>query len=94
MASVGEMKVVVECSDALSKRFDALESAVAFRPGWITGYANLGRYIGREDKKGRIARAWATEEKLYVKIINGSPSWSLVDVDRAMRNGRTVEVAI
>jgi len=93
MADVPDMKVVIECSAELAARFDMLEAKLAFRPAWITGYTNLGRYIGRKDKKGTIAKAWAISEGLYCKKINGSPSWSISDVDRAMRNGRDMEVS-
>lgn len=77
--------------DEVVERLDRIEQAVAYRPGWITGYANLGRYLGRHDKKGKVAKAWAEAEGLPCKKINGSPSWSLADVDRAMRNGRAIE---
>lgn len=68
-----------------------LKMALAFRPEWIAGYVNLGRYIGRSDKKGRVARAWATEEGLKAKEINGVSHFCLADVDRAMRNGKQIE---
>lgn len=90
-AEIPDMKVVVECSAELAKRFDELEAKLAFRPGWIAGYFALGRYIGRNDKKGRIAKAWALAERLPVKRINGVPHYSITDVDRAMRNGRAIE---
>lgn len=91
MAKVPPMKVVLECSDELKARFDDLERAVAFRPAWISGYRALGMYIGRSDAKGRVAKAWAQAEKLPCKMINGTPHYSLADVDRAMRNGRPIE---
>lgn len=91
--SVPPMKVVIECSEELSARLDAIESSIAFRPGWIAGHCALGRYIGRSDKRGRIAKAWAEAEGLKPKLINGVPHFSLADVDRAMRNGRDMEVS-
>jgi hypothetical protein len=94
MAEAPDMRVVIECSAELAKRFDALEARLDFRPAWIAGYVSLGRYIGRSDKKGRVAKAWAKAEGLKVKMINGTPHFSISDVDRAMRNGRDVEVAV
>jgi phage regulator Rha-like protein len=94
MSGVSDMRIVVECSAELAKRFDELESRLAFRPGWIAGYVNLGRYIGKSDKKGRVAKAWSQAEGLKPKMINGVPHFALADVDRAMRNGRDVEVAV
>lgn len=91
MAKVPEMKVTIECPEVLLERLERIEQAVAFRPAWIAGWANLGRYIGRKDKQGRIARAWAAEEGLRPKVINGVPHFAMVDVDRAMRNGRVIE---
>lgn len=85
------MKVLVECSEELASRLDAIERAIAFRPAWIKGYVNLGRYLGHSDKQGRIAKAWASEEGLRVKTINGMPHFAIADVDRAMRNGRSIE---
>lgn len=73
------------------ERLERIEQAVAFRPGWISGYVNLGRYIGRDDKRGRVAKAWAEEEGLKPKLINGVPHFAMSDVDRAMRNGRPIE---
>ena len=88
------MRVVVECSAELAARFDALEAKMAFRPAWIAGYVNLGLYIGRKDKQGRIAKVWAVAEGLKPKLINGVPHFSIADVDRAMRNGREVDVRL
>ena len=68
-----------------------IRMAMAFRPEWIAGYVNLGRYIGRSDKKGRVAKAWAAEEGLKSKEINGVSHFSMADVDRAMRNGKQIE---
>lgn len=82
-------------ADIISKiesRFDRLEERIAYRPGWITGAVNLGRHLGFKDQKGRKARAWAEIEGIPCKIINGTPSWSLSDVDRAMRNGKKIEL--
>lgn len=73
------------------ERLERIEQAVAFRPCWIAGYVNLGRYIGRDDKRGRVAKAWAAKEGLKPKLINGVPHFSITDVDRAMRNGKVIE---
>lgn len=75
----------------IADRLDRIEQAIAYRPDWIAGYANLGRYIGRQDKKGRIAKAFSEQENLTIKKINGVPHFSRVEVDRAMRNGRPIE---
>lgn len=83
--------MIGEFEAQLLQDMQELKQAVAFRPAWISGFANLGRYIGRSDKQGRIAKAWATEEGLTVKMINGTPHFSISDVDRAMRNGRQIE---
>lgn len=73
------------------ERLDRIEQAVAFRPAWIAGYVHLGRYIGSVDKQGRKAKAWALAEGLKSKMIDGTPHFSIADVDRAMRNGRSIE---
>ena len=73
------------------EQLNRIEAATKFRPGWISGYVNLGRYIGRDDKRGRVAKAWAKEEGLKSKLINGVPHFSISDVDRAMRNGKVIE---
>lgn len=84
-------RVILECPKALIERLDRIERAVAYRPAWIAGYAALGRYIGSADKQGRKARAWAIAEGLTPKVIDGTPHFSMADVDRAMRNGRPIE---
>ena len=71
-----------------------LERGQMVRPAWLEGYVELARYIGSKDKKGRKAKAWAVQENLYFKAINGTPHFSISDVDRAMRNGRAVETAM
>lgn len=76
------------------ERLDRIERAVAFRPAWIEGYVNLGRYIGSADKQGRKAKAWARAEGLRPKMIDGTPHFSMSDVDRAMRNGRVIETRL
>jgi hypothetical protein len=68
-----------------------LKMAMAFRPEWIAGYAALARHLGSSDRQGRVARAWATEEGLKPKEINGTAYFSMADVDRAMRNGKQIE---
>lgn len=73
------------------KRLNRIESGTKFRQGWITGYVNLGKYLGWRDQKGRKAKAWVEAEEIYTKFINGTPSWKLVDVDRYMGNGKKVE---
>jgi len=82
----GAEAILAEIADL--KKQMARES---FRPAWIEGYVALGRYIGSKDAKGRKARAWAVAEGLKCKMINGTPHFSIVDVDRAMRNGRAIE---
>lgn len=81
-----------ETSEILA-RLDNIEQAIAFRPAWISGWSNLSRYLGLKDKQCRKAKAWAAAEGLYCKMINGTPSWAIADIDRAMRNGRDVECA-
>ena len=78
-------------STELAERLDRIEQAVAFRPAWISGWVNLGRYLGHKDKQGRTAKAWAIKEGVTVKLINGVPHFPIADVDRAMRNGREIE---
>ena len=78
----------------LIERLDRIEQAVAFRPAWIAGFVNLGRYLGHKDKQGRTAKAWAVEEGITVKLINGTPHFPIADVDRAMRNGREIETRL
>ena len=73
------------------ERLDRIEQAVAFRPAWIAGWVNLGLYIGSSDKQGRKAKAWASAEGLRPKMIDGMPHFSIMDVDRVMRNGRSIE---
>jgi len=68
-----------------------MKEALSYRTSWIAGYVALGRYLGSSDRKGRIARAWATEEKLKPKEINGTAYFNIADVDRAMRNGKHIE---
>ncbi|MDG1302382.1 MAG: hypothetical protein P8R37_12435 [Opitutae bacterium] len=68
-----------------------MKEALAYRTSWIAGYVALGRYLGSSDKQGRVARAWATEERLKSKEINGTAYFSMADVDRAMRNGKQIE---
>jgi len=73
------------------EHLERIERAVAFRPAWLAGNCALGAYIGSKDASGRKAKAWATAERLPCKMINGTPHYSLADVDRAMRNGRAIE---
>ena len=40
-----------------------MKDALSYRTSWIAGYVALGRYLGSSDRQGRVARAWATEEK-------------------------------
>jgi hypothetical protein len=68
-----------------------MKEALAYRTSWIAGYVALGRYLGSSDKQGRVARAWATEERLKTKEINGTAYFNIADVDRAMRNGKQIE---
>lgn len=76
-------------AEVRAMRADVLKYGV--RPAWLAGYVALGRYIGSFDKKGRKAKAWALAEGLKPKLIDGTPHFSLADVDRAMRNGRDIE---
>jgi hypothetical protein len=73
------------------EHLERIERAVAFRPAWIAGNRALGGYIGSNDASGRKAKSWAAAERLHCKVINGTPHYSLSDVDRAMRNGRAIE---
>ena len=68
-----------------------MKEALSYRTSWIAGYVALGRYLGSSDRQGRVARAWATEEKLKLKEINGTAYFNIADVDRAMRNGKQIE---
>ena len=68
-----------------------LRKQLAAPSPWIKGNVALARYMGSTDKSGRAAKAFAAAERIAPKLINGVPYYSLVDVDRAMRNGRAVE---
>ena len=68
-----------------------MKEAMAHRTSWIAGYVALGRYLGSSDRQGRVARAWATAERLKPKEINGTTYFNIADVDRAMRNGKQIE---
>lgn len=78
-------------SEELLQVLERLDMISGARPTvWIMGYADLGRYMGSNDRKGRLAKRWAEEENLYTKWINGTPHFNASDVDRKMRNGKSI----
>ena len=81
----------VEFEETVLAEIRDLKQSMIYRPAWIAGYVALGRYLGSSDRQGRVARAWATEEKLKPKEINGTAYFNIADVDRAMRNGKQIE---
>ena len=83
---------MTEVEKEILHRLRKIESASKVRQGWITGYVNLGRYLGWSDPRGRKAKKWALAEGIYTKFVNGTPSWRLVDIDRHMSNGKRVEL--
>lgn len=91
MAVIPNTKVVIECSEELAAQLNRIERNMAFRPAWLCGPGALGRYIGTADRQGRKALAWARAEGIKSKSINGTAHFSISDVDRAMRNGRSIE---
>ena len=74
------------------KRLNRIEMTTKFQKAWISGYVALGRYLDWNDQQGRKAKAWVEAEKIYTKMVNGTPSWRIADVEKAMRNGKAVEL--
>ena len=74
------------------ERLKRIETAAKFHPGWISGYLALGRYLGWNDQSGRKVKAWVEAENIYTKYVNGTPSWRIADIDKAMRNGKRIEL--
>jgi hypothetical protein len=83
---------MVDFQKQVLTRLERIEMTAKFQPAWISGYVALGRYLGWNDAKGRKAKAWVEAESIYTKWINGTPTWKISDIEKAMRNGVSVEL--